>query len=700
MNKEIIDIRKRINDVSLDTTLQRLLRVAREGYMGKALQELEAVNSTYRYLKQYLLTGYNDSKRESLYHDLKLRVYGTSTEMLRGSLEENNRSFAQASDSARKNQVSIDEIENDIALHEGDIYTYRQHLFNTLYTTLTLSVAQEKALRDFLLSPSRSMADVRVVISALMLSSQLLFDIHKFSLLTEVCLATTNPDLRQMALIAIVFAQPSLTEMTLYGEEISSFMERMVSVENIRQELVETQLQVLLSADTKDTQKTINEEIMPILKTHAVNVEFKEKTEEDLLDEILHPDKEEKEMEEVEKSVDRIRQMRDDGADVFFAGFSQTKRFSFFYTLVNWFLPFSMDHPQVAQLSTGEISSDAIVRLMDMQNFCDSDKYSFYFTFANVVKQLPPQLLEMLKKGEVTSELGDDVKQDTAYRRRLYLQDLYRFYTLYTSRVDFINPFANEKTLVFFTWEPIQKLFMGNDYLLRIARQLLKRGFFAQLDKLLEGSFDERNGSYLKLKALSQERQQHYQEAMEYFHRALTLEPNNGVLMRKMAETAQKLPDYDMARQLYEKCIELMADEDSSQLEYEYALCCLRTKDTKAGISTLYKLYYIDPESIVYREALAWGLLKSDKYEEALNMYSSLKEEEMSRESNVRRALALWQSHNRAEAIAVLRSLALRLMLSPREITALLVKENEVCNMKISHVDLYVVTDLTFDNSL
>ncbi len=700
MNKELIDTRRKINSVSLDSTLQRLIRVAKENYMMQPLQELEALNSTYRYLKQYLLTGYNDSKRESLYHELRQRAYETSSEMLRSSIEEGNRSFLQASDSARKNQLSLEELESDTTLHTSDIYTYRQHIFNTIYTTLTLSSAQEKSLTSFLLSPTTSPTDLRLVISALMLSMQVLFDIRKFRVLAEVCSSTTSVDIRQMALIAILFAQPDATEMALYETEIYAAVEKLATLETMKQELVETQLQVLLSASTKETQKTINEEIMPILKSHAVNKEFKEKTEEDILDDILHPDKEEKEMEEVEKSVDRIRQMRDDGADVFFAGFSQTKRFSFFYTLVNWFLPFDIAHPQVAQLSTGEISPDAIVRLMDMQNFCDSDKYSFYFTFVNVVNHLPTQLLEMLKKGEVTDELGDDIKRDTAYRRRLYLQDLYRFYTLYTSKVDFHNPFAEPRSIVFFTWEPIRRLFTGDERLLRICRQLLKRGYFAQLNTLLDTSFDQENAAYLKLRALSEEHQQHYASAMEWFRRASALEPNNPILVRKMAETATLLPDYSTARELYAQYLSLTPEEDEPEVEYEYALCCLKTTDTKTGMNTLYKLYYNDPDRVAYREALAWGLILNKKYEEALNMYSSIQEEEMSRESTVRRALTLWQWHNRTEAIALLRRTALRLMLSPQELSRLLTSENNTCGMEFSLVDLCVVADLAFDNSL
>ncbi len=697
MKKALQNIRSRITTDSLDCTLSQLMRLAIDNHFSKEMQELEAITSTYRYLKQYLLTGYNDSKRETLYLELKQGAYEISSRMLEESICEENRSFAGAREIAEKSALSIDETIKDLSSYED-----RGRLFNIIYSTLVLSASAEKALTKFLTTPEANFTDVRLIISALMLSQQVLFDVRKFRILTEVCCTTTNEDIRQYALIAMVFAQPNDTEMKLYDDDITSAFRRMSAIETIQQELMETQLQVLLSTDTKETQKTITEEIMPVLRSKAVDVEFNvEKSEEQLLDEILHPDKEEKTLEDLEKSIDRIRQLRDAGADIFFGGFSQTKRFPFFYTLMNWFVPFSIDHPQVASLSTGEVSPETIVKLMDMQNFCDSDKYSFYFTFSKVVQQIPHQLLEMLRRGEVTSELGEDIKHDTTYRRRLYLQDLYRFYSLYSSRIDFFNPFANEKTVVFFTWEPIKILFSDNNHLLQIARQLLKRNMFKPLDRLLDPAFDELNLSYLKLKGLSEYRQNNFVSAMEWFRQALVFEPENPVLIRKMAETAMFLPDYDLARQFYNALITMAKDgADTCEDEYNYALCCLQTKDAESAMKPLYKLYYLHENNIHYRQALAWGLLLSGKYEEAKKIYFAFNDDEISRESSARKALSLWVTRNKAEAIASLRSFTMKKMISPQELSTILLQQNEACNMKIDEVDLYVITDLTFDNSL
>ena len=82
-------------------------------------------------------------------------------------------------------------------------------------------------------------------------------------------------------------------------------------------------------------------------------------------------------MEELEASFQKISDMQKRGADIYFGGFSHMKRFSFFYTLCNWFMPFYTEHPQLQHLTQGLLQSNFIKQLMLHGPFCDSDKYSF-----------------------------------------------------------------------------------------------------------------------------------------------------------------------------------------------------------------------------------------------------------------------------------------------------------------------------------
>ncbi len=710
MKKELIDIRAAITTVSLDHTITRLRRLAMDNHRSDRVQALDEIQSHYRYIKQYLLTGYNDSRREELYRNLQAEVYEESTFMLEAEIRLSNRSFAQAKDEAEKSARERDIDSGILNLRQRDaadgshdkLFVYYKDLFSTIYSTLVLGAADEEDLTTAVVSQQFDITDCRVLITALMLSQQLAFDIRKLRVLVNIFHDASDDDVKQYALLAIVFAQPTATEMVLYSDELHKAFTLLADSNNFLHDLLGTQLQVLLATDTQQTQKTINEEIVPLFRNNAkqLNPDDDDKSEEQLLDDILHPNKEEEAMEQIEEGMNRIREMRNAGADIFFAGFSQTKRFPFFYTLVNWFLPFTPKHPQIATLDTGEVPAEMIARLMDMQTFCDSDKYSFYLTFTKVVQQLPKGVLDMLKRGEGGDELAMDADHTTAFHRRLYLQDLYRFYTLYSSKGDFFNPFTCDNTVAFITWEPLRQCINDDESLLYLARQMLMRNMFAPLNQLLDSSFDELNLSYLKLKALSAERQGDYAAAMDWFRRALAFEPENPTLLCKMAETAARVPDYATARQLYSTYLSLAPAADTTDEEYKYALCCLQTGDIDAAIKVLYKLYFLHEKNIAYQEALAWGLLLQKKYPEANAQYDLLDTTARTSTSYVRQALLHWLTHDKNGAINTLRGVVRRQMLAQQELTTLLVNENAACAMAISDVDLYVISDIVFDDSL
>ena len=76
------------------------------------------------------------------------------------------------------------------------------------------------------------------------------------------------------------------------------------------------------------------------------------------------------------------------------------KRFSFFNEISNWFVPFYLQHPDIAQ-QVKEIDGNLFMEaLMERGPFCDSDKYSFLIAFQRVVGSLPEDLRNVMRKGE------------------------------------------------------------------------------------------------------------------------------------------------------------------------------------------------------------------------------------------------------------------------------------------------------------
>ena len=158
------------------------------------------------------------------------------------------------------------------------------------------------------------------------------------------------------------------------------------------------------------------------------------------INDILYPDKAEKDMERMEQHMKELADMQQQGMDVYFGGFAQMKRFPFFATLSNWFVPFSpsnaaLDEPLETLGQQGFIAS-----LFQTGPFCDSDKYSFLFAVQRIYSQMPPQLRDMMRHAKVAIDEEHLPKDLSAFRRRQYLQSLYRFFALNDWRTAFRNP--------------------------------------------------------------------------------------------------------------------------------------------------------------------------------------------------------------------------------------------------------------------
>mgnify|MGYP000804419536 CR=1 FL=1 len=154
-------------------------------------------------------------------------------------------------------------------------------------------------------------------------------------------------------------------------------------------------------------------------------------------------------MEKMEQTFKKMQDMQREGADVFFGGFAQMKRFSFFNELINWFLPYSSTHPLLNEIYNKEPDCQLFADLLNDAPFCDSDKYSFLLALSTVLKQLPQEVRHSIKENKMAfgGIMSDSDRSSATYLRRVYLQNLYRFFRLNNHRSDFINPFVSATQL-------------------------------------------------------------------------------------------------------------------------------------------------------------------------------------------------------------------------------------------------------------
>ena len=717
---DILEIRKSLIKGGLDYPINKLLSIAKDMNNGNIIQELNSISSTYLLMKQYMMKSVEDTQRKQLYENLRTRLFEASSEMLFNSIIDNNQTLKAAKSKIESNPITFSEVGNKLAwfsqelaisaLNTGDndktrklqeeLFEYRLRVFNTIITKTPITNTEGDAIFKILLSPNLDIADARIIISALMLAQQFVFDINKFDVLIKLCVHSKNEELRQYVLIAITFGRPDIASVEIYADKINKAFKVLETVPNIKDEMAELQMQIILCTDTAKTEKTINDEIMPAIKSSAMSMSMK-KTEQEMLDELLNPDKEESNMEKVEESMERIKSMQKKGADIFFGGFSHAKRFSFFYTLMNWFIPFYIEHPQIASVNTGGIPKNIINKILDAQPFCSSDKYSFYLTLSMVYSQIPKEVIDLISKGEAVSVFEEETLKDKSYLRLMFLQDLYRFYKLFPNKQDFTDPFASGESIVFLNWDKMAELFKESNYLFKIGRQLLKRNYCEELNLLLENNKKESDPTYLKLKALNEYKQKNYLSSLYWFDKLKLLEPDNKLLIKRMADIAFLTGDFILSEKLYEDYIKRNTNDDNNEFEsFQLGLCYMKNNKTDKAKSILFKLYFNHENNVSYKSAVALIYAQEGNYTQAMTLFDSIADVKTSEQDILRKSLVLWQLKEKYKALAEIRKLIETSQLLHQDLLTRLKREQILCNIPIDDTELKVLVDIGYDKTI
>ena len=402
--------------------------------LGEAIQTLEAflsvhphqintdrlfaIRTDYQLMADYWRRGFKDPQLPSLYENLLQRMYVLCSNIAINYTVRHTPYLSSLMLKAHMTprdwspQVIREELESfvsDIALADlepehvseakkKEIYA-RHHesmviLFDYILTSGLWTDGFATAMEEMLLSPTLDTNDQQLLISSVMLSSINYFDMAKFRMLVHVYQRATDIFVRQRALVGWVLALHSDLGQNIYQEEVQ-LVEKLLEDEAVCKDLVELQQQIIYCINAEADNAMIQQEIMPdLIKSQGFRITKNGvvEQEEDELNDILHPDETEKNMEKMEASFHRMVDMQNQGSDIYFGGFSQMKRFPFFTELANWFVPFYPDHPSITE-ALGKFKSSRFLQMMlNGGPFCNSDKYSFLLAFSQVINSIPAQV--------------------------------------------------------------------------------------------------------------------------------------------------------------------------------------------------------------------------------------------------------------------------------------------------------------------
>lgn len=669
MNQDIEHILEKVEGQHIKDASRRLLDFIRRNKIFSLTDEAESLCREYDLMLSFVRRGFTDPKREELFRNLRERItkLATNADIMMERMEhqfytarqkqiDQTDLSTQAIRNAMETYVStlaladidptIDTKEVTRKHHDYVSMLFCHFCFDTLWTE-----KKRQEMVELLLSPTIEERDAAIIISAISLATGRFFDSQKWLMLTEIYEKSHCESVRQRALVGWVTSAHNITR----EKACEATVRRMCMAEETQDELIQLQSELIFAANADNDKETIAKDIMPgIMRNSNLKITGHgiEEMEDEDAESILNPEKMDKRMKELESYYERIRSMQNQGADVFYYGFSSMKRYAMFYNIANWFMPFYKEHPDIRVPEQGQEKYEAMLKVLENIPLCDSDKYSMAMGMQSALSMLSDSNIEMLK---LSAESGNEVfKEETPERiRRNYIHSLYRFVKLFPQKTTFENPF--ERTFL------ADNLFcnaMPENKADDLMALLYKNKFYDQLMAIATKYAAKENTSIKTqlMVAKNYMRMGQYHNAIMIYVLINSTKRNIMEVRKGIAKAAMHTKKYDLALHEYQYISKMEPENITAKLNY-YAtrIYCNQAEEI---LDELFQLDFEEAEKGNTRNAtnarrlLAWALLCVGRIDDALKRYDIMAMNGYQTTGDIlNHAVALWLNNDTQESL-------------------------------------------------
>lgn len=586
----------------------------------------ESLCEQYRYMLKFFYDGMNDPHRDEMLKGMLSRAYILDSDLQLVEKFHSSPSYSalmKTLSQGRMDNMSMISSLRDATVSPRDHYSLLNNVFLNIFFSLSWKEQESRMWTAFLIDDSVSSVDSQTIVSAITLSCANGFCIEKFKTLVYVYLTSNDSHVRQRALIGCIFTFAKVEAMP-YSSDFMAVIQDLFAEEGTESAVLEILMQIIHCNETERDNKKFNEEIMPeIMKSGAIQITpqgIKENTP-DEMDEILNPGKYEEQMEKLESSIDKVRKMQSSGADVFFSGFSMMKRYPFFYKISNWFVPFTVEHPDLAALNYGDNKEKMMDGMLNNPSLCDSDKYSFVFAFQSVMPSLPENVRQAMMEGGglICNPDGlDEVSamQSESYIRRMYLQNLYRFFKL-NPQIKMLNLFESREWLA----NLMKANCMSEESLVEMCKFLLRRKYKEEACAFATKIENNSVESGLLLAAIAMEKGEK-DVACALYNEILEKSAECRQALNGLAKLSFQDGNYEVSHSAFKRLVALYPDNLSYQINN--AMSGVLAGKGEELLNEVYRLDFENDNNGTVKRLLAWTLLCLGRFAQAKSIYEKI----------------------------------------------------------------------------
>lgn len=613
-------------------------------------EELGRLTTSYHYMLQYLSKGVLDPQRDSILAQIIVDIYLlTDKTVIALAAPQSTHIFYQRNEQYKNKAIRelIDEYlveSNKLQLissvedgnNNATTVIMRQcenlesDFFNKVWSTFPVTAADSEAISALLLDDKLPQHLKSLVLSALMLGLSKFFDAPKLKLLLDSYALLNDMELKLRALINAVII------IFLYRNRISLYKDVLNSLKTLEDEpdfvsdMQNIFTRLIHSRNTENISRKLHEITPELYKMNS-----------ELFDKIKGKSPGALDTSEIEENpqwqewldnsgitskLEELNELQLQGGDVFISTFSNLKSFPFFNTLSNWFLPYH-EECSVAKNAFGGKNHPLVRLFTAMPILCDSDKYSMLLFMASAPETQRNMIFQQFDaQQEQFQELkSEEAKSMIKMRDNIvnrYIQDLYRFFKLFSRRREFKSIFDTDINL---TEVKCLKPYINDTSTLSvIAEFYFKNGFYNDAIKfyrLMVANHDADPHMYQKI-AFSFQSLGKYRDALKNYSRFELVDNDELWNTKQMAQCFRSIHEHDKAIEYYNKALEL--SPQSANLCLNLGHCHLDKGDYDMALNQYYKADFMPKAKHKAWRPIAWCSLLTGKLEQAINYYEKI----------------------------------------------------------------------------